>query len=158
MALTFSRAALIEAAEAAVQEDTDKQTRWDADAQRMIDADKTEWMKLGPARVRKLRDYLTAQLKTGKPINRYAVRKVVGEHDVENIFHVELSDYEIRRELNSRPALDTTEYIALIDMLRASTGDEISASQLRSVGFGNLNPLFKQVAKAKQAAAVDNTE
>ncbi|WAB09553.1 hypothetical protein SEA_WOOPER_50 [Gordonia phage Wooper] len=155
MALTFSRAALIEAAEAAIQEASDKQSRWDVAAKKMIEEDRAKWMKLGPAGVRKLRDYLTTQLKANKPVDRYAVRKAVGEHDVENIFHVELGDYEIRRELGSRPGLDTTEYIALVDMLRSSTGDEITASQLKSVGFGNLSPLFKQVAKAKQAAAAE---
>lgn len=153
MALTFSRAALIEAAEAAIAEAIEKQVRYDAARELRAQQYETEWMKLGPARVRKLRDYLTTALKTGRPVRRSKVQKLIGDNDIDSVFFTEESDFIVNREMGHRPSLDTVEYTALVDMLKASTGDEISASQLRSVGFGNLNPLFKAVAKAKKAQA-----
>lgn len=99
---------------------------------------------------RKLRDYLTAQLRKNAVITRADVRKAMGVSDTELLFYTPPGDYEIRKGVDRPVGLLTgpqrTEINAMLKVLEAAKGETITANEMKLLGFKNLYPMFAAAA------------
>lgn len=148
MSVTFNRKALISTAEQAIREHNKARAEY-AQAVEAFKA-KHAAKNINSAAIRKFRDFLTAGLKTGKPITRAEARGVAGHSSIEYLFYSSPSDYDVKQQV-SRPTgllspAQVTETQALIKVLQAATGDTVTANELKLLGLKNLGPVFAAAA------------
>lgn len=102
----------------------------------------------------KLRDLLTAALKSNRGLERNAVRDIIGISDVDNLFYQEPSSYEIERNVPKATGVlspaEVIEIRALQAVLESAEGDTITANELKLLGLKNLAPVF--IAAAAEPA------
>lgn len=108
-------------------------------------------------RIRKLRDFLSTNIRKGGVIYREDARKAAGGiNDIEYLFYRgDPESYEINKNVTApkgwlAPA-QLIETRALIAVLEAAEGDTITANELKLLGLKNLAPIF--TAAAQDAAS-----
>lgn len=152
MSVTFNRAQLIKVAEAALAAHTKAQRDYEkaCETYRVKHAERHS-----NDGVRRLRDYLTAALRRGGPVTRVEAREAVGATDIERVFYDPVADYVVTRNVEAPPKLLTAaqaiETKALLEVLRAATGDTVSVNELKLLGLKNLAPVFTAAVQAASA-------
>ncbi|CPU00360.1 Uncharacterised protein [Mycobacteroides abscessus] len=144
MSLVFTTKTLITAAEKAIKNHNTALARWEQDRDDYLRAHQQAWIKTSLPRVRELRTTLTEMLKPGKAITLKQIRDAANAgNDIEGLFYNPPSEARIKGEIGSKPSLNIDHYRGLIDLLKAHTGQTISASQLKMVGYDSLTELFR---------------
>lgn len=155
--LAFRTADLIAAAETAIKNHDAARVEWDRRVAKFKSEHRVAWFRTGHSRVRQLRDKLTAELKSSGPVERvdvYAHLGLSNSGDLGSLLYVPPTQYEIHQL--DKPAhfyAGKFDHAGLLELLKAHTGDEISASQLKSLGYAGLVELFRDAVKIAGAAA-----
>lgn len=150
MSITFNRIQLIKVATEALAEH---------DRQRLVYAKALAKFRVEHASehrdrhhlgLRRLRDYLTAELRKGGPVSTPG-RQVLGTHAVSDLFYSKPADYIVERGTSTPKGLltpaEATETRALLKVLEAATGDVVSVNELKLLGLKNLQPVFAAAAR-----------
>ena len=148
MSVTFNRAALVKAANAALTNHDKAQATRTKAVRDYRDNHRGEW---SPEKMGELRDWLTKQLrKAGNAPTKYDARKAMGVSDVEYVFYSKPEDYDIRKAVAVPAGLlspaQVNETRALLEVLKAATGDVVSANELKLLGLTKLAHVFQAAA------------
>lgn len=148
--ITFDKAVLIGTAESALATHAKADAAYQAAKQAYRDEHNP------PSRrenIIALRDALSAFIKTKRaPTSQDAKdwRRLAGEDYLSNLYDREVSDNEVRNNVDRpagwMPADRAASYRGLIAMLKAHVGDTITANQLKLFGYTNLEALFRTAA------------
>lgn len=150
MSLVFTKKSLVDAADKAIKKRQHEVAEW----QKKIDAVRSErareWNDTRRDRIVALRNTLTRELKSSGPIMIGAIRKdFPNVHYLSDLFYCGPSDHELKEKVGRRPDESEVEkYLGLIDLMKAHTGDTISANQLKVLGYTNLTALFNAAVRA----------
>lgn len=149
MSVTFDRAQLIKVATAALLEH-EKQRLVHAEAVRKF-RQQHAIENRNTVRARKLRDYLTRELRKGGNVRKPG-SDILGSGNLEGLFYSPPPDYVIERSVTAPKGLlsgsELVETRALLKVLQAATGDEVSVNELKLLGLKNLQPVFTAAARA----------
>lgn len=150
MSVTFNRAQLIEVATAAIVAHDAAKADYTAAVDKFNADHLTEWKAKN--NLRRLRDYLSAQIKKGSAPTIYEARQAVSDGgDLEKLFYREPDTYQIRDGVQKPKGLltpaEVVEIGALLKVLGAATGDTVSANELKLLGLKNLAPVFTAAAQ-----------
>lgn len=154
--ITFSKVALIDAAEAALKAHAKADTEYQA-AVAKYRRDNSPPSQL--PKVVALRDALSKFIKSGRTPTAADVkvfREAAGTSDIGNLYDRQVDDYQVRNNV-SKPAgwlsnKRRTSWAGLIKMLQAHTGDTVTANQLKLFGYTHLEPLFRAAATLADGA------
>lgn len=149
MSISFSRPQLVRVAKAALAADTKARTEYLKACDAFRDRHRRD--NTNTDRLRRLRDHLTKGLKGNTALlDRKATRKVFGVSDIEHLFYTGPDDYNVRQAVTAPKELlsagERIEISALLKVLEAATGEEVTANELKLVGFKNLSPVFTAAA------------
>lgn len=117
-----------------------------------------DWLKHHTERIRLLRDHLTVCLRKGTVPRMEDINHKIGPAERYTsldgrFFYPGVGMSNVHKP----PAYhaDTTDLAALVEMLETHTGDTVTASQLRNLGFKSKSviSLFRDIASAKRAEA-----
>lgn len=154
--ITFDKAALINAAEAALK----AHERADGEYQKAVAKYRRDNSPASKhANIVALRDALSAFIKTKRAPTAADVkvfREAAGTSDIGNLYDKPVDDYQVRNNV-SKPTgwlsnERRTSWAGLITMLKAHTGDSVTANQLKLFGYSNLEPLFRAAATLADGA------
>lgn len=112
-----------------------------------------DWQRVNLPRIRRVRDALTAAIKTGKPIYLKPELKLDGLLYVEPKSGDYGFDQRVSNPANgSRKAVQgrVDELRSIVDALEAQTGKTISVNQLRLIGVPKIGDLFRAAAITKE--------
>ncbi|SKT21324.1 hypothetical protein [Mycobacteroides abscessus] len=149
MSLVFTKKSLITAAEKAIKNRQHEILAW----QKRVDNVRAEhartWNEKGRDRIVALRNAITRELKSSGPVTIGAIRKDLPNiHSLSDLFYCGPSDYELKEKVGRRPdESDVEKYRGLIDLMKAHTGDTISANQLKLLGYTKLTELFNAAVR-----------
>lgn len=150
MSVTFNRAQLIEVATAAIGAHNAAKAEYTA----ALDKFKADHLAAWKAQntLRRLRDYLSAQVKKGGVPTIFEARAAVSDgSDLEKLFYREPDTYAIRDGVQKPKGLltpaEVIEIGALLKVLGAATGDTVSVNELKLLGLKNLQPVFTAAAQ-----------
>lgn len=151
MSVTFNRAQLIKVAEQALAKHQKAAQLRAVDITKYRRAHATEHGPASRERALRLRDGLTKALKRIGPVTRKDVRALLGDHyRIDDLFYSEPSDYDVRNHVDRPDGLltpaEATETGALLQVLKAATGDTVTANELKLLGLKNLQPIFTAAA------------
>lgn len=152
MSVTFNRTQLIKVAESALTaHDKAVKTR-EADVAKYKAKHAEDQVTVTRERALKLRNGLTILLKKSGPIGYEDVKKVNGgTYSLSDRFYTGPSDYEIRNNVTSPKGIltpaEVVETKALLQVLKAATGDVVTANELKLLGLKNLAPVFTAAAQ-----------
>ncbi|AKF14718.1 hypothetical protein SEA_ALANGRANT_53 [Mycobacterium phage AlanGrant] len=149
MSVSFSRTALVKTAQAALTNHEKAQKDHARAIKDYQDNHRGEW---SPQAMAQLRDWLSKQLrKAGNAApTKFDAHKALGLSDVEYVFYAPPADYDIRKAV-TKPrgllsAVQVTETRALLEVLKAATGDTVSANELKLLGLTKLGHVFQAAA------------
>ena len=149
MAITFSRTQLVRVAKAALAADAKARQNYLKTCDTFRDRHRRDNTKT--EQLRRLRDHLTKGLKGNTALlDRKATRELFGVSDIEHLFYTGPDDYSVRQAVTAPKELlsagERVEISALLKVLEAATGEEVTANELKLVGFKNLSPVFTAAA------------
>jgi len=147
MAVTFNRSALIKAANAALTNHTKAQVARTRAVEDYKLNHRGEW---SPEKLTKLRDWLTQQLRRNAAPTRFDARKAIRVNHLEDAFYGAPDSYQINRNVTVPKGLlspaQVQETRALLEVLKAASGDVVSANELKLLGLTKLSHVFKAAA------------
>ncbi|WP_100483116.1 hypothetical protein [Mycobacteroides abscessus] len=154
MSVTFNRLQLIKVAESALAAHAKAGTAHEAEIAAFRAEHAEKQATLTRERARALRDGLTKALKGSGPVRYDEVCKANGgDYSLSGRFYSEPSNYDIRNKVTSPEELltpaEAVETKALLQVLRAATGDVVTANELKLLGLKNLAPVF--IAAGREA-------
>ncbi|SKX79839.1 Uncharacterised protein [Mycobacteroides abscessus subsp. bolletii] len=149
MSLVFSKKSLIDAAGRAIKNREQAIAAW----QKQVDDVKAEharkWNEQGRERTVILRNILTRELKTAGPVPLSAIRKELPDAQyLSDLFYSGMAEYELNKKVGRKPDASVIEkYRGLIELMKAHTGETISANQLRLLGYTKLAEIFNAAVR-----------
>lgn len=156
MTIEFKTADLIAAAQKVIDRKGAAEAEYKAAVAQAKAAHRAEWLQTNTAVVRALRDYLSACLRNGAAPDPAEIKKRVGTDRYGNTvskhwIYDGFSDGDVPRPAGLYS--NTHELPGLIELLKAHTGDTVTANQLRNLGFksSSVTDLFRDVAAAAAA-------
>jgi hypothetical protein len=154
MSVTFNRVQLIKVAtEALVQHEKQKAVHAEAVKKFLDDHSRKN---NNTVRVRKFRDYLTAELRKGGPIREpgedvLGIGRGGGGGHLRDLFYSPPWNHIVESSVTvPKGLLSPDEYAAtksLVEVLTAVTDDTVSVNELRLLGWKNLRPVFTAAAQ-----------
>lgn len=149
MSLVFTKKSLITAAEKAIKNRQHEILAWQKRVNDVQAEHARAWNESNRDRLVALRNTITRELKTSGPITIDAVRKDFPKvHYLSELFYCGPSDYELKDKVGRRPdESDIEKYRGLIDLMKAHTGETISANQLKVLGYTKLTELFNDAVR-----------
>lgn len=150
MTITFKTEALIAAAQKAIDNHADDLMVYEARKNSLLAEHRAAWVAERREGVVRLRDALTKALKSAGPIEISAIRKAANDgNDIEHLFYTAPGSYEINNAIGNKPeAYGIKSYAGLIELLKAHTGETITANQLKVLGYDKLTGLFTDAVRA----------
>jgi hypothetical protein len=149
MSVTFDRVQLIRVATKALLEH-EKQKTIHAVAVRKFLVDHAREHR-NTVRARRLRDYLTVELRKGGNIQKPG-SDILSGGNLESVFYTPPPSWTIDKAVKAPKGLlsgsELVETRALLQVLKAATGETVSANELKLLGLKNLQPVF--IAAAQQ--------
>lgn len=150
MSITFKTQSLITAAYQALKNYERDRAAWERKKTKFVADHRAAWVGEKRPQVIALRDALTKALKANAVVEYDSIADVASKirsHGLSYICYSPPSPYEIGQEIGSRPGIPTG-FQGLIELLKAHTGDTITANQLKLLGYTNLTGLFNAAVKA----------
>jgi hypothetical protein len=150
MSVTFNRAQLIEVATSAIAAHDAAKADYDKAVEKLKADHLAAWKSKD--NLRRLRDYLSAQIKKNAAPSVYEARQAVSDGgDLERLFYPGVTTYDIRDGVQKPKGLltpaEVVEIGALLKVLGAATGDTVSVNELKLLGLKNLQPVFTAAAQ-----------
>ncbi|SKS50808.1 Uncharacterised protein [Mycobacteroides abscessus subsp. bolletii] len=148
MSVTFNRAQLINVANSALA----AHERARVDYIKACDKYRADHARQhdNTAKLRVVRDWLTAQLKKGGPIAEPG-SDILGGGNFRGLFYTPPGNYDVRDSVVEPDGLlspaEAIETRSLLKVLEAATGDTVSAAELKLLGLKNLQPVFTAAAR-----------
>lgn len=153
MSVTFNRAQLIKVTTAALA----AHDRAAGERAKQVEKYKVDHARTAitttQEHARRLRDALTKALKANRPVTIAELSAALGgTTSIRDRFYADPGDYEINRALENVPLglmkpSEVVESRALLKVLTAATGDEVSVNELKLLGLKNLQPVFVAAAQ-----------
>ncbi|QDH91834.1 hypothetical protein SEA_PHRAPPUCCINO_159 [Mycobacterium phage Phrappuccino] len=150
--ITFRTTELAKVVQRAIDSHAEALRDYNRQADQHRRAHRRQWLADHAAQVKAHRDYLTRCLRNGTAPTSAGVRTATGMSAADLVYD-EVGDYVIRRLFGNPPVLPTAEYQGLVELLKAHTGETISANQLHALGFrtSRLQQLFRDAATGAAA-------
>lgn len=154
MSLVFTTKSLIAAAENAIKNHNADLAEWERKRESFLAEHRAEWTATKRDRLIDFRNNLSGAIKSGKVVDRQSLRRLSRVSDIEDLFYVEPDSYRItKHEIGDKPnGGDLASHRGLIALLKAHTGDTISANQLKVLGYTNLTALFNAAVRTGGAS------
>ncbi|WP_457066747.1 hypothetical protein [Mycobacteroides abscessus] len=148
MSLVFTKKSLIAAAENAIKNHNAAVLRWERDREKYLADHQAAWIETNLSKVKTLRTALTDLLKPGKIITLKQVRSIANSgNDIEYLFYTAPTDSKINSDVGFKPTSNMA-HQGLVDLLKAHTGETITANQLKILGYDDLAGLFRDAVRA----------
>lgn len=148
MSVMFKTQSLIEAAQSILDRKKAAGEEWEAMLAEYYDEHYDTWFKNHTEGVRELRDYLTKCLKERKNPDQATALGLMAQKDYLRFYSKPSSPNGLDTPAGLNPGHYVGSLPGLIRMLKAHTGDTITANELKLVGYDKLTHLFAAAAEA----------
>ncbi|QBI96414.1 hypothetical protein SEA_DONNY_56 [Mycobacterium phage Donny] len=147
MSVTFKTQSLIDAAESVIKLHDEAVAEWKRQTDAHQANHRDQWWEDNRERVTALRNYLTRSLKNDTPPTNREANRIMNTSSGYVQFFVPVGEpngdkpdgYHVR---------NLGDLVGLVAMLKAHTGETISANELKLVGYDRLTQLFQLAAAA----------